>query len=129
MTQTIRVDELSDAIVDTLMEYQKITYDELEKIAKEVAREGSKKLKEVSPRGSGSRKGHYADGWKVTAVRVSANKFSFVINNKKKPGLTHLLEEGHQLRQGGRVPAIVHVAPVEQWCIEEYEKRVKEMLG
>ena len=129
MAQKVKIEELADTVMEALMEYKDITSEELENIAKAVAKEGAKKLKETSPKGAGSKKGHYADGWSVKYIRAGTNKFSFVVHNRKKPGLTHLLEKGHQLWQGGRARAIVHIKPVEEWCKEEYERRVKERLG
>lgn len=123
------IDGLVDAVMKELMDFRKITEEEFEEIAKEVAKEGAKKLKETSPRGRGSRKGHYADGWGVTYHRKGNGKFEIVVHNKKKPGLTHLLEHGHQSNRGGRVKGIVHIKPVEEWCNEEFEKRTEERLG
>lgn len=129
MGQKVSIDGLADAVLDALREYNNMTSEELESIAKQVAKEGTQKLRETSPKGAGSKKGHYADGWGIKAVKKGANKFSFVIYNRKKPGLTHLLENGHQMRQGGRAKAIPHIKPVEEWCNEEFARRVKERLG
>ena len=120
---------LAETIMEQLKSYENVASEELYQIAKKVASEGTKRLKETSPKGKGSRKGHYADGWTVTAVRKKANAFSFVVHNRKKPGLTHLLENGHALRGGGRARAFPHIKAVEEWCAEEYQKRVERMLG
>jgi hypothetical protein len=128
MGKSIDASDLVKEVMNELKTYEKLSVTELEKIAKKVAQEGRKKLIEASPRGTGSRKGHYADGWTVSAVKTGTDKFEFVVHNKKKPGLTHLLENGHVLRQGGRAEAIVHIQPVEEWCNEEFERRVKERL-
>ena len=126
----INVEALADAVMKELIEFKDMTEEDFEEIAKEVAREGAKKLRATSPRGSGKgKKGHYADGWSVTYFRKGNGKFQFVVHNKKKPGLAHLLEHGHQLNLGGRVGAIVHIKPVEEWCNEEFEKRVEARLG
>ena len=129
MAQRVKIDGLADAIMDALDEYKNVTDDDLDEIAREVAKEGAKKLKETSPKGEGSRKGHYADGWSVKYVQVGNGKFRFTVYNRKKPGLTHLLEKGHQMRQGGRARAIPHIKPVEEWCNEEFERRVKVRLS
>lgn len=122
------IDGLSDAIMDAMMEYREVSEEAFRKVAEQVAKEGSEKLKVLSPRGKGSRKGHYADGWAFKAIESREGKFSFVIYNRKKPGLTHLLENGHALRQGGRARAFKHIKKVEQWCVDEFEKRTAEML-
>ena len=66
---------------------------------------------------------------KITEEEFGNGKFEFVVHNKKKPGLTHLLERGHQSNRGGRVKGIVHIKPVEEWCNEEFERRAEARLG
>lgn len=126
----ISIDSLAEEVIKALNEYKDIAEGDFEEVAKSVAKEGAKKLKASSPRGSGKgRKGHYANGWGVTYERKGNGKFRFTVHNKKKPGLAHLLEHGHQLRQGGKAKAIVHIKPVEEWCNEEFEKRTEERLS
>ena len=125
----VNIDGLADAVLKELKKFNDVTEEEFEKIAKAVAKEGTKKLKATSPRGRGSKKGHYADGWGVTYLKKGNRKFQFVVHNKKKPGLTHLLENGHALNRGGKARAIVHIKPVEEWCNEEFERRVEMRLG
>lgn len=125
----VSIDDLTEAVMKELKDFNNLAEEEFEQIAKEVAKDGAKKLKATSPRGRGSRKGHYADGWDVTYQRKGNGKFKFIVHNKKKPGLTHLLENGHQSNRGGRVKPIVHIKPVEEWCNEEFERRVEARLG
>lgn len=125
---SISTNELAEEVMKALNEYKDVTEKDFEEIAKAVAREGTKKLKATSPKGKGSRKGHYADGWGVSYSRKGNGKFQFVVHNKKKPGLTHLLEKGHALNRGGRARAFVHIKPVEEWCNAEYERRVEAEL-
>lgn len=55
-------------------------------------RRAKKEVIALSPEGQG--KEHYKDGWTIRTKRL---KFGFegVIYNKLKPGLTHLLNNGH----------------------------------
>lgn len=118
--------DLAQEINKALNEYKKVCSQDLEKIAKEVANEGRKKVKALSP--VGVSKKHYKDGWRVTEVQRTAEKIGFTIHNSRKPSLTHLLENGHQLRQGGRARAFPHIKPVEEWCAQEFGKRVEREL-
>ena len=69
MSAFVKIDDLSDVIMNELMKYSEVTREQFEKIARDVAKEGAKRLKTTSPRGRGSKKGHYADGWTVTAEK------------------------------------------------------------
>lgn len=125
----VKIDGFADTILEELKKFNDETTEVLHDTAKEVAKEGAKTLKRTSPVGRGSKKGHYADSWYVKTERPKKSKSSNIIHNKMKPGLTHLLENGHQLHQGGRAPSITHIKPVEEWCNEEFEKRTEERLS
>ena len=125
----VKLERHTDAILDKLNLFSYEATETLHNTAREVAKAGAKSLKSTSPRGRGSKQGHNADSWYVKTERPKKSKSSNIIHNKMKPGLTHLLENGHQLRQGGRAKAIVHIKPVEEWCNEEFEKRTEERLS
>ena len=94
--------------------------DALEKASKETAKEGVQKLKQNAPK----RTGKYASGW-----GQSKRDDAIVIHNKKRPGLTHLLEKGHALRNGGRSKPIKHIKSVEEAVLKELENRIKNELS
>lgn len=101
-------------------EVQKIVDD----TAKQVVKEGVSKLKSTSPHKSGD----YSRGW---TSRKDA--LGYVIYNAKKPGLTHLLENGHVTRnQYGtwkRTPAHPHIKTVETWVNDEFTNQVEKKIG
>lgn len=101
--------------------------EEVEKLSKKnaraVAREAVEKLKATSPK----RSGEYAGGWKVTKKDKA-----YIVHNAKKPGLTHLLEYGHVVRNGkgrvGHANPHPHIASVEEWANQEYQDRMERDL-
>lgn len=100
--------------------YTNAVSEEVDEVAKQVAKEGVDKLKARSPRLTGS----YRKGWRVKKV-----KGRYVIHNKTDYQLTHLLEKGHAIANGtGRVAPKVHIAPVEQESIEDLQRRVIEVI-
>ena len=85
-----------------------------------VAKESVQKLKNTSPVKSGS----YAKGW---AVKKQGD-MDVIVHNRTDYQLTHLLENGHIVRNKkgtfGRAPAHKHIAPVEEWAIDELPRRI-----
>lgn len=107
-------EDLAAAIDDIMADYASDVSLAADEACKEVAKYAQKRLRETSPRSGGAGK-HYANGW---AVEVEKGRTGVTVRvwNKTKPGLTHLLENGHQKRNGGRTDPIVHIAPVETEC-------------
>lgn len=95
-----------------------------ETAAKKTAQDAVKALKAKSPK----RKGHtrYAAKWKA-----KKQDGGYVVYNEL-PGLTHLLEKGHDIvRHGakvGRAKAYPHIAPVEQEANEAFLKNTLDEL-
>ena len=96
----------------------------IEKSAKtniqQVARESVNKLKNTSPVKSGS----YARGWGTK----KQGDMDVVVHNRTDYQLTHLLENGHVIRNKkgtyGRTHGIKHIAPVEEWAVDELPRRI-----
>ncbi|MOA51074.1 hypothetical protein D3C78_1741730 [compost metagenome] len=84
-----------------------------------LSKEGVNLLKDNSPKDHGD----YASSWKRKKT-----KEGYTIHNEEHYRLTHLLEKGHAKRNGGRVPAQVHIKPVEDQLVEEFEKRVEKAI-
>ena len=108
----ITIDELPSAIERLMVEYTDEVEQELEKAQEKVAKEGVQTLKATSP----EKRPKYARSWKSKKV----NDGHVIYNTEGQ--LTHLLEKGHALRQGGRTRAFVHIYPVEQTVIKRYEE-------
>lgn len=91
-----------------------------------VSKEALKRLKDTSPKEPGG--GDYARGW---AIRKDG-ELGAVLYNKVKPGLTHLLENGHliknQFGEFGRLAAIPHIKPVEEWANAEVVNEIERRL-
>lgn len=87
-----------------------------------VAKEAVQKLKNTSPRKTGS----YSKGW---AVKKNSD-MDAVVHNKTDYQLTHLLENGHIIRNKkgtyGRTSGIKHIKPVEEWASDELPRRIIE---
>ena len=73
------------------------------------------------------RTGKYNKGW-----RINTKKGRGVVNNTVWNAtdwrLTHLLENGHTTRNGGRTRAFVHIKPVEDKYVNQYQKEVEKII-
>lgn len=91
--------------------------------AKKTASDVVKVLKSSSPKNRGG----YSKGWKATA-----EDDGYVVHNSRYPGLTHLLENGHDVvvngQKVGRAPAETHIAPAERLGIQMFEYEVKQEI-
>lgn len=125
----ISIDGLGDEVARLMEEYAADVAEDMKKEARATAKEAVKELKATSPEGKGSRKGHYKDGWASKVESEDALSIGIRIYNKKKPGLTHLLEKGHAKRGGGRVEGIPHIAPAERKAVKAYERRLERRLS
>lgn len=109
---------------------------EVEKATKEAAKEAAdyvaNDLKNRSPKkAKGKGRGSYARGWKVKKFSQGINTF-YVVYNSTSPGLTHVLENGHVIRNQygswGRVRAIKHIEPAEKSGVRVFEELLKSKL-
>ena len=115
----IRVDELANEIVKAVKEYATEVEEKTQQASDYVTKEGVKLLKQKSPKLTGD----YSKGW---TRKKQGN--SYIIHNKTDYQLTHLLEYGHAKRGGGRVQPRVHIRPVEEQIINEFENMVKKAI-
>ena len=125
-SKKITADELSASLEGILEEYGKFVNEGLQEAIKKAAQKGRAALKQSSPRAKAKPSGrnHYADNWAVidTSTRLTVN--DIIYNKTPTYRVAHLLENGHAKRNGGRVPARVHIKPVE----EEVKKFAVDMF-
>ena len=111
--------------MDALEEYREMT-DEVVQTAVDTV---SKETRKIVQAGSPVQTGGYQKGWAVKKTSAKAGQVSITVYNRKKPGLTHLLEKGHAKRGGGRVAGQPHIAPAEQYAVSELENKIKRGLS
>ena len=108
------------AIAEALTEYDQQIADATKRITDEIAKETVDELKKSSPKLTGS----YRKGWRKKQTYESEKTKRNTVYNQTDYQLTHLLEHGHASRNGGRVKAVQHIAPVEQKAIEMLQERI-----
>ena len=124
MARNIPLQELEIEIVRELSEFGSEVAEAIKREAKSAANKSVEKLKKTSPKDTGE----YAKGWKFKIEYESTNDIRIRIYNSKKPELTHLLENGHAKKGGGRVAAIPHIRPAEQEAEKALQNGVKVVV-
>lgn len=114
-------DSIEVEVTKILEEYGQLTKETVRKSANKAARDAVSKLKNTSPKRPGG--GEYATGW-----ATKQTKDGTVVYNRKKPGLTHLLEKSHVIRNKygtyGRSTPKPHIAPVADENSQSFENDI-----
>ena len=124
--------DLSAAIEEIIKEYGEDVYDVVNESVEEVTEEATDKLKAVN-HWANDGSGAYAGSWTNDEKKKSRIFYSKVVHNEEHYQLTHLLENGHVIRNGtgrsyGKTGKYPHVKPVKDWAEKELPKRFKERL-
>lgn len=118
---------IGDFVNEVLDEYSDEVLQAINETLKETADEAVSELKTAGD--FDDRTGKYRKGWKTMAESGTLGVQNQVVHNGKHYRLTHLLEYGHVSRNGKRVRAFPHIAPVEAEIGDKVEARIKEKLG
>lgn len=105
---------VGEQMAEILEDYSEKVKKTKDKVFEDVAKESAAKLRSTSPRRPNH--GEYAKSWRMK----TNNDGSVVVYNKDHYRLTHLLENGHVIRNlkgtYGRTNGIKHIKPVEEWA-------------
>jgi hypothetical protein len=120
----IKVGQLAAEIQKNLSIYSKEVTEQINDSVGKVAKKSVKELKNTSPKETGK----YSKGWTSKKEVGSFGSQVYVVHNKKRYQLAHLLEFGHAKRGGGRTAGRPHIKPVEDKAIREFTKKVEEAV-
>ena len=124
-----KVAQMDVLISKALEDYKKLTMDELKK----AARSAAKTVKEDITANAPHKTGKYRESWMVKTVTDTSSNIELVVFSKDRFMLTHLLENGHALRRGGRllekrVPGKPHIRPAEEKGVAQFERDIEAAL-
>ena len=125
MGKTIPIDKLAAEVMDGLEEYAELTADVLKKEIQEAGKLAKTQISQTAPR----KTGRYAKSWAVKKISETSNSLEVTVHSRNRYMLTHLLENGHALVNGGRVAGIPHIGPAEQQASELLERKVKTRIS
>lgn len=122
--KTVKIDQLADAVMEGLLEYHDLAADEMKKAVKKAGKSAKEQISTTAPKLTG----RYAKSWNTKTMSENSTSIELVVHSKNRYQLTHLLENGHAKRGGGRVRAIPHIAPAEEAAAELLESEIISAL-
>ncbi len=124
------IDNLDEEIKKQLEAFNADVISAANKSFKETAEEAAEMLKKGGP--YQERTGKYTKDWLADKRGSRASAVTglddYSVYNKKHYQLTHLLENGHQSRKGGRVREFLHIAPVNEQVGEMATAKIGQKL-
>lgn len=103
-------------MADILKEIGANVDESIDEALNKVPKKAAAKLRNVSPKDDG----RYAKGWRSKRI----DDKTVVVYNASLPGFTHLLENGHVIKNAkgeyGRTNGQKHIAPVEEEYVKEF---------
>lgn len=124
---TVKPDQLAAEIEKELGLYSKGVTEKIKKQAKSSMSDLVKQTKATAP--VGKRTKHYRDSITSRKERETANGVSYLWYVKGSDyRLSHLLNNGHVLRNGGRYSGTQFIGNAEKSIIADFEKKVEEII-
>lgn len=125
--------ELTSTVEELLNEYGDDVYDVMDKSIIKISNEARDDLRAVNKFSSkGNPSGAYSKSWDVKKEKVNRYSVERIVYNEAHYRLTHLLENGHALKRGGRtygrVQAYPHIAPVNDKAQENLIKTIESEI-
>lgn len=122
------------AVNKILDEYGRQVYDVMDDAVETVAKEAQAKLRAVktfAPNGHPT--GAYSRSWTYRKDQDARVRVTGHVYNAKHYRLTHLLENGHVIRNGtgrtfGFVRAYEHIAPVNDWAEQAFPEELRREI-
>ena len=119
------IDDLTAEVMQGLSEYAELTDKAMKKAVRKTATTVKNEISANAPK----KTGRYQKSWTAKKVKENSHTLEMTVHSKDRYQLTHLLEKGHALRNGGRSRAFPHIAPAEEHGAELLEDLIRKELS
>lgn len=111
----VSIDEFPKVVMASLEEYVSMASEEVKEAVHTVSEDVKAEIESRAPVKTGA----YKRSWTVTKVSETHQSLVNTVHSAKHYRLTHLLENGHAKRGGGRTRSFPHIAPGEALAEKE----------
>ena len=125
MARTVRIDQLAQAINEALQEYADLAAEDMKSCIEDTGKTVRKDIAAAAPKDTGA----YRKSWRTKKTYEDSTRLTVTVHSPKRYYLTHLLENGHAKRNGGRVSARPHIAPAEEKGEQQLTRELERKLA
>ena len=119
------IDSMAAEIMKGLNEYSELADAAMKKSVRKAATSVKKEIAANAPK----RSGKYGKSWTTKKTAENSHTLTMTVHSKDRYQIAHLLENGHALRNGGRVEGIPHIAPAEEHGEEMLTRLIEKELS
>ena len=119
------IDDMASEVMKGLNEYAELADVSMKKAVRKTATAVKNEISANAP----EKTGRYKKSWATKKVKENSHTLEMTVHSKNRYQLTHLLEKGHALRNGGRARAFPHIAPAEEHGAEMMEDLIRKELS
>lgn len=128
----VQISQLASEVLKAMDEYTEEVTEKVQQAVRDVGRDTARNLRAVNQVTGSNVWKRYPSGW---AVKNTARKGKQIaeVHNKDHYRLTHLLENGHVIKNGtgrtyGNTRAFPHIEAVDKKSVELLDKKIREAI-
>ncbi len=119
------IDDMAAEIMKGLNEYAELADVSMKKAVRRTANSVKNEISANAPK----KTGRYKKSWAVKKTKENSHTLEMTVHSKDRYQIAHLLENGHALRNGGRVEGIPHIALAEEHGEEMLTRLIEKELS
>jgi hypothetical protein len=119
------IDDMAAEIMEGLSEYAELADTAMKKAVRKTATAVKNEISANAP----VKSGRYKRSWTAKKTKENSHTLEMTVHSKDRYQIAHLLENGHALRNGGRVEGIPHIAPAEEHGEEMLTRLIEKELS